>query len=155
MKTWKIVEILRTKFLKILENREILSYFDILAFSKCILYFDILVVFRILILKFSRIRSQIVWLPNSLPAGGAKNVFKNHQSHFWKPLLDEPFERLFSYGFWTFFEASLQGCQVLRFKKRLEARWKNSASTRTRSLYFCECSQRHGACSRTSRVLKW
>ena len=55
----KIAEILRTKFLKILENREILSYFDILAFSKCILYFDILVVFRILILNFSRIRSQV------------------------------------------------------------------------------------------------
>ena len=38
--------------------------FDILVFSKCILYFDILVVFRILILKFSRIRSQITkaWL---------------------------------------------------------------------------------------------
>ena len=42
-----------------MENREILSYFDILAFSRCILYFDILVVFRILILKFSRIRSQV------------------------------------------------------------------------------------------------
>ena len=41
-----------------MENREILSYFDILAFSKCILYFDILLVFRILILKFSRFRSQ-------------------------------------------------------------------------------------------------
>ena len=45
-----------------MENREILSYFDILAFSKCILYFDILVVFRILILKFSRIRSQALLL---------------------------------------------------------------------------------------------
>ena len=58
MKTWKIAEILRTKFRKILENREILSYFDILALSKCILYFDILLVFRILILKFSRFRTQ-------------------------------------------------------------------------------------------------
>ena len=58
MKTWKIAEFLRTKFQKILENREILSYFDILAFSKCILYFDILLVFRILILKFSRFRTQ-------------------------------------------------------------------------------------------------
>ena len=43
-----------------MENREILSYFDILALSKCILYFDILLVFRILILKFSRVRSQII-----------------------------------------------------------------------------------------------
>ena len=59
MKTWKIAEILRTKFRKILENREILSCFDILALSKCILYFDIFLVFRILILKFSRIRSQV------------------------------------------------------------------------------------------------
>ena len=42
-----------------MENREILSYFDILALSKCILYFDILLVFRICNLKFSRIRSQV------------------------------------------------------------------------------------------------
>ena len=30
-----------------------------MAFSKCILYFDILLVFRILILKFSRFRTQV------------------------------------------------------------------------------------------------
>ena len=46
---------------QILENREILSYFDILVLSKCILYFVIFLIFRIsiLILKFSRIRSQV------------------------------------------------------------------------------------------------
>ena len=49
VKTSKIAEILLTKVWKFSENRESLSYFDILAFSKCILYFDILLVFRILI----------------------------------------------------------------------------------------------------------
>ena len=45
-----------------MENREILSYFDILALSKCILYFDILLVFRICNLKFSRIRTEAACL---------------------------------------------------------------------------------------------
>ena len=70
VKTWKIAEILRTKFRQILENREILSYFDVLALSRCILYFDILLVFRILILNFSRFRTQVDLADRSTPLRG-------------------------------------------------------------------------------------
>ena len=102
MKTWKIAEILRTKFLKILENREILSYFDILAFSKCILYFDFFCGRR------RRTNPKTQWkdyhiYPPLVPRGGlvAKRVQENLLRKF-APVHFPNFSHTFSQNLETF-----------------------------------------------------